>query len=183
MRKKRAEQGKSQTVGEGSNKDIPQIAFWHQANERGQLGKIQESLGKDLAHIANHFKLGSWEMKHFSFLNCMAIFLSTGSSGNRVNAKCCLLHLIRWALTEISRPRTLGHFCCHHPMTNWISWGKHRSWCYLRTSRDFRGVLILKKWGIERGLQSRKGLTQLLLSWGSPLPFTPGVSHPGALPA
>lgn len=57
----------------GNNRDIPHLALLYQANKIGQLGQIQESLGKYLAHIPNHFKLGSREMKHFSFLNCMAI--------------------------------------------------------------------------------------------------------------
>lgn len=43
----------------GNNRDIPQTAFLYQANEIGQLGKIQESLGKYLAHIPDHVKLGS----------------------------------------------------------------------------------------------------------------------------
>ena len=43
----------------GNNRDIPHLAFLYQANKIGQLGQIQESLGKYLAHIPNHFKLGS----------------------------------------------------------------------------------------------------------------------------
>lgn len=61
-------------MGLGGDGDIPRAAFLHQANKTGQLGRSQESLGKYLAHSPRHFKLGSREMKHFSFLNCMAIF-------------------------------------------------------------------------------------------------------------
>ena len=43
----------------GNDRDMPQTAFPYQANEIGQLGKMQDSLGKYLAHIPNQFKLGS----------------------------------------------------------------------------------------------------------------------------